>query len=59
LRRADYTLRFQVINLLDDKTMLRLNPAAYYDYGAQGPAIDDAFDRSVPFMPSLGVELHF
>jgi hypothetical protein len=54
-----YTLRLQVLNALNRGTMLRLDPRTYYDYGVQGYVLDDAFDRSIPILPSIGLEVHF
>jgi hypothetical protein len=57
---ASYTLRLQVLNALNQGTLLRLNPSPYYDYGAgEGEPLDDSFDRSIPFLPSIGMEIHF
>ena len=60
LGSASYTLRLQVLNALNQGTLLRLNPAPYYDYGTgEGEPLDDAFDRSIPLLPSIAVEFHF
>jgi hypothetical protein len=59
IRGGTYTVRFQVLNAFDQGTMLRVDPGTYYDYGVQGYILDDAFDRSIPLLPSIGMEIHF